>query len=575
MPLSLQALRQSTAELLACALCDLFPDTLLVNSVVTDLGFHYDCVLKNPIDETALPLIEERMRALIRQNIPVKTLEMMRQNAVTYFIHNAQRLKAEIISTLPNNVVQIFQMGDFIDFCPAPYMAHTSEVKAFKLHGIENALFSIRDSDTYPVTRISGTAFPDTYALKNFLKRSEEAKKRDHQEIGTAMELFSNLHDSGYWIWRPKGVALQNTLKEWWQTVHQEEGFESIATGPLVPQRLIKPLKNEELCEADVADHDYFICPDPTQLHVQLLKITDPVEAQLPIRYASFHPVCNLIPPEQAAGLFQPPNAQVDTAHIFCNRDQLLQELISSLQFINKITKLFDFEERWRLCAHRPSSVGNKATWNEAVESLATALSACKISYILDKDQDTRYGPRVEIGLSDALGRYWAGAHVAIDMLNPEWFDLSYQGNDGSAHRLAMITRSTFGSLERFIALLLERYAGMLPLWLTPEQARVIPVTPKYAAYAAEVHGAMKRAGLRIGMDYRSSPLAERVREAEQARVPYMIMIGDQEEKKHLITVRSRSKEKVQSGVTRESFLEQLDREGATSSLSQQLQKTK
>ena len=570
MPLSLKALRLSTAELLACSLCDLFPGTLLIGSVVTDIGFHYDCILKNPIDHSALPLIEERMRTLVRQDIPVKTLDMMRQNAVTFLAHQGQKLKANIASIMPNNVIQLIQIGNFVDICLPPYMTSTSEIASFRLQSIETLDVSIKKNDGV-VTRIHGTAFPDNASLKQFIKRAEEAKKRDHKLIGKEMGLYSFHHETEFCLWNPKGTILRELLKDWWNKILDNQEFALVTTMPMVPSAIVKTQKNDLSCHSEIENDDYLACSDPTPLHALMFATEQPTESELPIRYRAMAPITRNLSNEEVCGLLQSRNCERDYAQTFCSPGQVAEELISSLQFIDKIIKIFGFEHQWYFHTHRAPQV-NKVNWTSAVELLETAMKACGIGYILDKDKETRYGPRVEIGLTDAYGRTWAGPHVLIDVMHPELYELHYRKSDESKQRPVLISRSNFGSIDRFIAVLIEHYAGILPLWFTPEQVRIIPVGPKQAVYAESLRTAIKEKGFRVGIDNRLDALGERVRKAELARVPYIVVVGENEVKKQLITVRSGSKAAVRNGVALGSFLEQLQEEGGALSLTEQLQ---
>lgn len=443
--MNLKALRRTTAEVLANALHTLFPHTILVDTITTDIGFHYDVILKNPLDTQALPLIEERMRFLAKQNSPIKILEMMRQNAAQYLSHHGQKLLAEKVSHSPDNVVSILQMDDFVDICSGELLSDTSDVRFFKLQGIQQV--------TPEITRIYGTAFYDNYELKQFLKRYDEAKARDHVQIGEELRLFTQLPNSDAWIWLKLGNDLRHFLTNNWIKVHADQGFELISVPLAMPENA--KIENPDNCIGELDNQPYIFGGNPHQLIANLAK-KNSKHHSLPLRYHLLTQRLVNYSNEQLCGLFETRMHTIDRAYIFCSREQLAKELISSLQFITKIIKIFGFEYQWHLNTHRSSRSLTKDKWNKEVDELAAALEATGISYSIDKETETREGPKIEIRIADAFGRYWSGPFVGIDLTQP-------------IGDLVMVTRSCFGSLERFIALIIEHYAEDLPFWIVPE----------------------------------------------------------------------------------------------------------
>lgn len=548
----LEALRQTTAELLACALCNLFPKTQLIKTTFTDIGFYCDAVMPQSLDAQALPLIEERMHALSRQNTPIKTLEMMRQNAVAFFRHHHQDVIADILGSSHAQLATIFQMGDFIDLCESPVLDKVNGIKAFKLQDIHTTRRNSKELGQQTVTRFIGTAFSDNQQLKKFLKKAEEAKKRNHLLIGPEMGLYSSYDDMGNWLWYPKGIVLKKLLLDLAQEIQiqQKSSFVPTEMPPIFPDPAIK-----KSLELTIDDINYVVGGDSATGHAELFRETISAIQQLPIRYQTNSWGCSDLPSE---GLFQTRCYQFETVQIFCSPDKLADELISSLQFIEKIVKILGFDYQWYINTPYPRSFKNKEEWKKGVDNLEKAARSCGLHYHLDKQGQTLYGPRVEVRLADALGRYWPGPYVAINAVHPEALGLHYHSLDGKLQRPMMIARSIFGSLERFIAILIEHTAGMLPFWLSPEQVRVIPVTMEYAGYAAKVHNAVTNAGLRSDIDYRPENLGEKVHAAERSRVPYIVIVGDKEERQNVITVRSRETTRVRHGVTIQSFLDDL-----------------
>lgn len=547
MTLPLQSLRYTTAELLACALCELFPDSTLVDMGVSDINFHYDIILKNSIDNSSLKIIEERMRHLAKKNNQIKILEMMRQNASQFLSHHDQKIRAEAALKAPQNVIQILQIGDFVDLATGNYLSSTSEVKYFKLQTIQQI--------SPEITRITGTAFFDNMALKQFLKRFDEAQDRDHRILGPEMCLYTNVEDSDCWFWHPNGTILRNLIKQRIDTHYAQEEFDPITASLIIPSNILSKEERAASCHCDLGESNFSCCPDPTPLHARITT-KSLKEHHLPKRNHSFAQIISNIDKNQICGLLNSRNYETDLAHIFCKPEQVSSQLISSLQFIDKIIKIFGFEYQWYLNARRPRAFP-KEKWDKAVKFLTGATEDCGIGCILDKDADTRYGPRVEIRLSDALTRLWAGPYVELDLTHR----VSYRSGQGKEQEASMITLSCMGSVERFIALIVELYSGNLPFWLAPEQVRVIAVGPKYAQYAADVCARIRSKKYRVNLDSGFEGLSESVRDAERARLPYMVLVGDKETKKQLITVRFRNQAAVQSEITLENFLEILEKE--------------
>lgn len=554
-PSQLIALRQTAAELLACALCDLFPNTQLVDSKITDVGFSYDVILTQQLDESSLPLIEDRMNAIKRQNYPIRYLEMMRQNASEFFQHHNQEIRAQALSAGHQQVVTVFKMGDFIDICTNPFLESPAEVKAFKLFDINQIKKSIPGGGILKVTRFTGTAFPDSFSLKRYIKRREEAKNRDHRQIVQEMELCSPYEESGCWIWQPKGMTLRSLLLEAERRLQGGQRVQPLSLPILIPKG--KSRGDSPSLKLDGAD--YVLCPDPAPFFAALASKQNISFLQLPVYYGASIPGCRThLPSGDMDGLFHSRTFEINTTQIFCTSEQLADELTSSLQFIDKCIKILGFEAEWYIDESFPRNLKNKEEWKKGIDDLKGAASRCGLQYVLDKQGKTLYGPGVEVRLADALGRYWQGPFVTLNTVHPDAFDLRYQKTDGTLHRLKMITRSVFGPLDRFIAVLIEQTAGILPLWLSPEQIRIIPVNADNANYAANILSAIEQAGFRGSIDFRLEPLGEKVHTAERARVPYIVIVGDKENKKGVIAVRTRDTTQVKQDVTIQSFLEDL-----------------
>lgn len=560
----LHPLRQSAAELLAYAVCDLFPKTLIVNGVVTTTGFYYEFVLPKPIDEQSLTIIEERMRAVVSMKMPIRTLDMMHDNAVTFLYHHKKNIRAELVDEETDEVVQVFQMGDFVDSCPGPFVENSSEITSFKLQEISTSIGFFDKIGEVTITRISGTAFEDNYTLKKFLKLQEQAKKRDHRLVGPALNLFSLLGDeeSGCWLWHPRGNTLREILLDCLRNFPKNKNAIAIHTPPLTPAgSLLKILKGTGLKDLE---NDLL---NPSLFHALHYKSQTYSNHGLPVRYQECALQHESISNLESCGLIQTETYTTDLTHIFCTREQIEGELISCLQFIDKIIKIFGFEHRWYLRVKGAGSKDQRTFWKKSVDYLEQALKACGIEYTLDTQTPMRYGPRAEVGIVDSLNREWNGPYTGIDITHPERLGLRYHENDDHSQLPVMIVHSLFGPIERFIALLVEHYAGNFPFWLAPEQVRVIPLSNSNADYASKICAQLVQAGFRSEIDYRPGSLGEKVHLAEREKIPHIAIVGDVEEKKNVIALRSGNNSQKKSSVTLDELLQLLQQEDSNTLL--------
>lgn len=512
MTLSLRQLRQASAELLAYAVCDLFPEAQLVSGESSDIGFHYDFVIPQQLDQQLLILIEERMLTIAKGHHPVKTLEMMRENAISFFEHHGQHIKAALVAASPANIVQIIKINKFFDYSPLPHIANTEEIPVFKLQKLEKLTLDLPELEQLEVSRISGTAFLDKMALKKFLKRAEAAKEKDHCEIGPSMGLYSTNKAvaPGNWLWHPKGTFLRSALQKLFYQEHSTHSFQEVSTIPF---------------------------GDYAQLHAAIFTSRPRMLQDLPIRYVEWVTYQDKCRDHELKGLFKARHYSADVEQIFCSAEQLEEELISSLQFINKTIKIFAIEHSWHLI------ILGRNQEDFIINSFIAALDRCGLEYKIDKNDESRHGQasqlQIEVRLSDALGREWTCSSLKVEENRSKRFKLRYEDTEGHVHEPLMITRSLYGSLERFIGVLIESCGGRFPLRLAPEQVRIIPVSIKTASVATEIQREIEAAGFRCGIDYRLGGLGEKVHTAEMEKVPYMVIIGEKEEKRGLITVRS------------------------------------
>ncbi|MGM0440407.1 MAG: threonine--tRNA ligase [Chlamydiota bacterium] len=547
--LSLSALRLSAAEIMAAAVLELFPGVLLVGGEVSDLGFYYDFIFPQPFRESYLKLIDEKLRSIVKEQRPIVVAEMMRDNIIQYFHDHGQEVRAEILEAVHDQVVEVFRMGDFIDVCPAPYLSDTKALSAFELQRFAEATIALPHGDEIKVTRLSGTAFHDKAALKKFLKTLEMAKKRDHRKLGRELELFGT-HEaagSGFWFWYPKGSTIRNMLVKWWEDEHAKQGYRWLNTPEIVKYSLLKEARFFDWPEGertifpsfDLEGREYVATPLKAPLHALAFKSGLHSYREFPIRYAEFSNIYYNYKSSQQRGMLKGRSYYADVAHVFCTPDQVGEEVISSLQFIDKTIKIFGFEYKFYLAARGRSYAGTQSQWKEYEGLFADALSSLGFDYEISEHPHAFFGPLVFVCFKDALGREWDGPQVGIDFNHPECLGLRYQGSDGDMHAPMMLTRAMFGSLERYIAILLEHYAGVFPLWLAPEQVRLLPVADQHLSYLEEVRKCCQDHGIRVTVDGRSEKLSTKVRAAQCDKVPYTLVIGDEEKQRKEVAVRA------------------------------------
>ncbi|MBA3815805.1 MAG: hypothetical protein H0X29_04660 [Parachlamydiaceae bacterium] len=572
---SLLELRQSAAELLAYAVTELFPGVILVDSKVTEFGFSYDFIAEQPIDANAIHLIEEKVRGLIKEGRQVRSLEMMRENAMMLFEHKGQSIKAHIVGEARENIVTILQIDHFYDYCPAPYIAETSEVAAFKILKIERALHYLSEEGEIDVVRIRGTAFFEKDLLKKHVKSIQAAKKVDHRHIAKEMHLFGRVDEisTAAWVWMSNGASLRKVLYDFWYEIHNNQRFKFPLTPSLVKESLIKKsgfydietnMPDVGVCH--IKDEEYVIPPSLAPSHAMCYREKLRSYREMPIRLAECANISLSGAEGKLWGILNSSLVYSDSAHIFCVPAQLEGEIISSLQFIDKFIKIFGFEYHWYLCGQGQKFSGTLSRWKKVQEIFVKAFET--VSMTFNEGEDSSFaGPYVEARLVDSAGRKWKGPRLSLDFNCPERFSLRYQGPDDEMHVPIMLVRSLFGSFERFTAVLVEHFAGHFPVWLAPEQVRVIPVLEKNVAYADTVCKVIEEYGYRTTIDCRNEQLGSKIHSAENEKIPYLLIVGDKEEKLGLITVRSCAPEMVGAQTSIETFLSQLREEVQSKSL--------
>lgn len=461
---SLPVLRQSAAELLALVVTDLFPGALIVQSIPTEFGFFCDVLATQPIDDYALPLIEEKMRGYVRQDIEVKTLDMMREVAANFLEHKGQTIRADAVRSASENIVNLIQIGDFHDYCPLPYITETREVESFKIYGVEPAICFIPEEGVVDVKRIHGVVAADKQALKKLVKSLQAGKKADHTRSSGERGVFS-FHEeisSLSCVWEDRGVKVRRLLIQWWESEHVKQQFRQVSTPSLIKESLAgkagvyDQFSDEDLPVFEVEDTQYVVVPTPAPSHMVLFGEKSRNSKDMPLRIAECAPLVSQGQKSNLWGAFDSAVAGADFAHIFCAPEHLEGEFISSLQFIDKFIKMFGFEYYWYFKGRGEKFAGTVNRWEKATNSVSSAFEKCGFAYESDPQETAFAGPVVEARLIDSCGREWKGPRVGLDFNSPDRMGLRYQGADGKTHVPLMIVRSLFGSFERFVALLLE-----------------------------------------------------------------------------------------------------------------------
>ena len=532
---SLYLLRQSTSEILASAILELFPGSQLVESRVTEFGFFYDVVAEQPIDDHSLILLEEFMRGLIKKNLNFSYMEMMRENAAHYLEHRGQWIKGGAVRRDPHNIVSLIKLGDFVNYSPFSHIVNTQEVGAFKLLSIEKATHYIPDEGEIIVKRISGTVFFDKEALKKFVKiRTLSLKKENAASLSKrlALSLKDDAISDYAAIDLTDGVILKDILTNWWKSEHLKLNFELINSPSLVKESLILDSGVLDFVDTDfplpvceIQGDSYVISPSISPIHASIFQLKKYNLTQLPVRMAECKEVISALKINDLRGVKYLDLVHADRAHIFCDFEHLEQELISSLQFIDKIIKLFDFKHYWSFVEYRDDRLtakGYKSKVNSKVEAyFLEAFGKLNISYVASEAEGILCGPFAEVILMDNLGREWKGPKIEVNLTLPQHLKLSYRGVNNNPSQPLMLVRSVFGSIERFTALILEQYSGLLPFWLSPQQIVVVPAKEDQTKRAQQVFEFFQEAGYRVRLDSRKESY-----EARKQNIPYIVVVG-------------------------------------------------
>jgi len=545
----LAILRHSTAHVMAEAVRDIFGTGVKVAiGPSIENGFYYDFFREEPFSPEDFEKIEQRMEEIAASGTPFIRSEISSDAAIASFAAEGEKYKVELIRDLDVPTVSLYKQGGFTDLCRGPHLPNTSFIKAFKLLRVAGAYWR-GDEKKDVLQRIYGTAFFDKKDLKKYLEALEEAKRRDHRRLGKELELFTTQDQigPGLILWLPKGALLRRLIEDYWKEEHYRHDYELLYTPHIARQDLWKTSGHleyygENMYAPMVIDEvQYQLKPMNCPFHIGIYNCRKRSYKEFPIRWCELGTVYRYERAGALHGLLRVRGFTQDDAHIFCRPDQLEDEIFNILALNLHILKTFGFTEYDIYLSTRPEKyVGSDEHWLQATEALKQALEKKGLDYQIDPGEGVFYGPKIDIKIKDQLGRSWQCSTIQVDFNLPERFEVTYTGADNQEHRPIMIHRALMGSLERFVGVLIEHYAGIFPLWFAPIQARILNITDDQAGYCEQIYGEMRKAGLRMEKDLRNEKLNYKIREAQLAKIPYMLIIGDKEKEDGTVTVRLR-----------------------------------
>ena len=537
-------LRHTASHILAQAVKRLWPEAKLAIGPAIDKGFYYDIDMEHTLTPEDLGKIEKEMSRIVKENLPITKSVMPRQEAIEFFKSKNEDYKVELIQDLPEDaVISCYSQGDFIDLCAGPHVASTGKVKAFKLQSIAGAYWR-GDEKNKMLQRIYGTAFEKKEELDAYLHLLEEAAKRDHRKLGKELGLFVIKEEGpGFPFFLPKGMALRNELENFWREVHHEFDYEEIRTPIILNKQLWETSGHwfhyrENMYTTIIDDEEYAIKPMNCPGGILVYQNEMHSYRDFPLRYAELGLVHRHELSGALHGLFRVRAFTQDDAHVFMLPDQMQSELMKVIELFDRIYSQFGLKYHVELSTKPDNAMGDDAIWEAATEALRNAIEAKGIPYVINPGDGAFYGPKLDYHIEDSLGRTWQCGTIQLDMNLPERFQIDYVGEDGQKHRPIMIHRACFGSMERFIGILTEHYAGAFPTWMAPVQVKILPISEKHVEYAKELAKQMHRDYVRVEVDDRSEKIGYKIRQAQMAKVPYMLVVGDKEVEEGTVNVR-------------------------------------
>lgn len=541
-----KAFWHTTSHIMAQAVKRLFPNIKLAIGPSIENGFYYDFDTEKPFTPEDLESIEAEMFRIIKENLKLERFELPREEAIEYVTHRNEPYKVELIEELPEDSrISFYRQGEFVDLCAGPHVPSTGKIKAFKLLSLAGAYWRGNESNKM-LQRIYGISFPKKGQLEEYLNRLEEAKKRDHRKIGRELDLFS-IHEEGpgFPFFHPKGMVIRNILEDFWRKEHAKRGYEEIKT-PIILNRDLWVRSGhwdhyqEDMYFTKIDDDDYAVKPMNCPGSIILYKRKMFSYRDLPIRMGELGLVHRHELSGALHGLMRVRCFTQDDAHIFMLPEQVKDEILGVIDLVDYFYKEFGFKYHVELSTKPEKAMGSDEDWNVAIAALKEALEEKNMKYIINEGDGAFYGPKIDFHLEDSIGRTWQCGTIQLDFQMPERFDLTYIGTDGEKHRPVMVHRVVFGSIERFIGILIEHYAGAFPTWLAPVQVRLLSITDRSIEYIQDLAKKFQDAGLRVETDLRNEKIGYKIREARLQKIPYMLVVGDREIENKMVAVRSR-----------------------------------
>lgn len=551
----LETIRHSASHLMAAAVLELYPDVKFDIGPSTEDGFYYDFDFGTAkLTPEDLVKIEEKMTGLAAEKLPLTRFELTREEAVKLLTEKKQNFKLERLADIPEGeAISFYQLGNFVDLCRGPHVDNTGDIGAFKLTSIAGSYYRGKESNPM-LTRIYGTAFSDKKELREYLRKIEEAQKRDHRKIGKELDLFSvsETVGPGLVLWHPRGALIRNLIETFWRGEHMANGYDLLYTPHIGRANLWETsghlgfYKDSMYSPMEIDDVDYFVKPMNCPFHIEIYKSRVRSYRELPCRWAELGTVYRYEKSGVLHGLMRVRGFTQDDAHIICTPEQIESEIEEVLRFCLHIWKTFQFKEIKAYLSTRPEkAVGDPARWEQAQKSLVNAIEKSGLAYEVDEGGGAFYGPKIDLKVKDAIGREWQTSTIQFDFNLPERFQINYIGEDGQRHQPYMVHRALFGSLERFFGILIEHFAGAFPAWLAPEQVRLIPITERQHEYCLNAAKELKKAGFRVECDIRKESMGAKIKDARNMRIPFMAVVGDKEMQNNTFSIRSRREDQL------------------------------
>lgn len=539
--------RHTSSHILAQAVQRLYPGTMLAIGPAIENGFYYDFDSEHVFTEADFEKIEAEMKKIVKEDLKIERFELPRNEALAFVEERGEKYKVELINDLPEDaVISFYKQGEFVDLCAGPHLQSTKKVKSIKILSIAGAYWR-GSEDNKMLQRIYATSFEKKKQLEEYLHRLEEAKKRDHRKLGKELDLFS-MHEEGpgFPFFHPKGMVFRNLLEDLWRKEHVKKGYGEIKTPIILNEELWHRSGHyenykENMYFTNIDEENYAVKPMNCPGGILVYKSNMYSYRDLPLRLGEMGLVHRHEMSGALHGLMRVRSFTQDDAHLFVTLDQLKDEIMGVVRFTDEMYKLFGFKYHVELSTKPEKAIGTDEEWNVAIESLREALVEMNVKYIVNEGDGAFYGPKIDFHLEDAIGRTWQCGTCQLDFQMPQRFDLSYVGQDGEKHRPVMLHRTIFGSIERFMGILIEHYAGAFPTWLAPVQAKILPISDKYNDYAEGVRKQLEDMDIRVELDTRSEKIGYKIREAQLQKIPYMLVVGEKEVEASAVSVRQRA----------------------------------